>query len=172
MSKRQIDAILWRSYLEATSSALWELNNSQYYIELPKQEPDYSEFFGNSAAKAKDPQGNDLYTIQLAPFEGISPVGGYNLKIVKLRDGVERAGNLQVLEQRGESAYPLWQRDRGPEKKAQSMSLDERKKNFIVIVRDTSGLFHGRWIRDTDFDALPDRIKTLITSKTFGWSNL
>ena len=172
MSKRQLTALLWRSYLDATSSALWELSKSQYYIELPKLENDYFDFFGSSAIREKDERGNDLFTIRLAPFEGTAPVERYDLKLVKLRDGVERAGNWQVLNQRGENAYSLWQKNRGPEKTAQEMAANEKKKNFIVIAKDITGEFHGRWIRSSDFDVLPERVSTLLTSKEFGWSNL
>lgn len=170
MSKKQLDAILWRSYLTATSTALWGLSKSQYYFELPPG--DYVSFFGNQAASGQDPRGNTVLTIQLEPFEGAPPVVKYELKLTKLRDGVERAGYWQVLNQYGENAYPLWQKNRGPLKSYQDMKAAERERNFIVIVRDVDCRFHGRWIRGDDFLSLPAAIQSLLTANSFGWSAL
>lgn len=172
MSQKPIDAILWRSYLAATSSALWQLNTSQYYFELPRTEPDYIEFFGDSVMESQDYRGNKVFTINLEPFEGENMVARYELKCVKLREGVQRAGNWQVLDQNGELAYALWQKERGPLRPFQNMDEEERQKNFIVIARDVDGCFHGRWIRDDDFLSLPPRVKHLLETKAVGWSQI
>lgn len=172
MTKKQIDAILWRSYLAATSSTLWELSKSQYYIELSPAEPDYVEFFGGYTEKSQDPQGNEAFVIRLEPFQGESPVDGYDLKLVRLRDGTARAGKWQVLGQRGKTAYPLWQKNRGPLQPFQKMKPGERGRDFLIIVRDIAGAHHGRWLQGKDIDSLPAKIKKLLTSKNVGWSKL
>jgi hypothetical protein len=171
MSLKRINAILWRKYLAATSSALWKLSKSQYYFELAGTEPDYDQFFGDKATASQDERGNSLFTIQLEPFEGHPSVEAYELKFTKLRDVVERAGDWQV-HQSGENAYALWRASRGPLKSFQDMDEAERKLNFIVIVRDVDGRFHGRWIPGDEFHSLPVAIQNLLISKNVGWSNL
>ncbi len=170
MAIKVINAILWRSYLAATSSALWGLDNSQYYIELTGT--DFDPFFGVTSAQSTDERGNKAFTVKLEDFDGSNPTDPYDLKVIKLRDGVARAGNYQVLGQRESQAYPLWQSKRGPQKPYQEMDSEERSKNFMVVVRDSDGLFHARWIRPEDFAALPQSIQALLVSKSVGWSEV
>ena len=167
MAKKQINAILWRSYLVATSRALWRETSSQYYIDLPKS--DYETFFGSRAAQNTDTDGNLTYTITLKPFEGAPPVGEYDITFKKLRAGTGREGSWNINRQSLEQAYELWQPSRGPLKKFDDMSILEKDSNFLVIVRDIDGRFHGRWIQSSDFRQIPEGIRQIITSAKAGW---
>jgi len=170
MTKKRINAILWRSYLSATSAALWGTNKSQYYFALSKD--DYSGFFGNRATQSIDAQQNSVYTICLEPYEGMHPAGPYDLSIIKLRDDAARSGEWQMIDQSVERAYALWRKARGPVDKYENLPPAERSRNFIVIARDVDFRFHGRWIRGSDFATLPTAIQELLTKKSVGWSTL
>lgn len=170
MTKKQIDAVLWRSYLTSTSDALWGERTSQYYIDFPRA--DYENFFGPGAAKAVDKDGNETFTITLERYEGLPPAETYDVTFKKLRDGTERAGTWNMNGQFTEQAYDLWQRKRGALKTFANMDVNEKKRNYIVIVRDVDGLFHGRWIQASDFAALPEAIRQVLTESTAGWRKL
>lgn len=170
MALHQIDAILWRSFLTSTSDALWGTRKSQYYIDLPAG--DYETFFSDHATQGVDPQGNTTYSIWLEPFDGSLPVEKYQLTFKKLRQGVEREGSWNINDQSPQNAYPLWQKERGPASPYQQMADEERKRNFLVVARDKSGRFYGRWLRGDDFDSLPAEMRDLLKARSAGWSAL
>lgn len=170
MAKKEIKAILWRSYMAETSKALWRETTSQYYIDLPKS--DYENFFGAHAVVDTDREGNTTYTITLEPFDGVPAVGSYALTFKKLRPGSRRQDTWNINGQWLDRAYKLWQPNNGPLKKFSEMSTAERSSNFLIIARDVDGRFHGRWIRSPDFAVLPEGIKEIITSRKAGWTSL
>lgn len=170
MAKKQIDALLWRSYMTSTSDALWGQRTNQYYIDFPKS--DYEEFFGQYCVKEVDGDGNDVFSITLEPFEGKPSAGEYEVKFKKLRSGTERAGSWNMNGQFRDRAYDLWQQNRGPLKPYAAMDSDERANNYIVIFRDVDGRFHGRWIQAPDFALLPERLRRILLESKAGWSKL
>lgn len=170
MSKKQIDALLWRSYLTSTSDALWGERTNQYYVDLPRA--DYENFFGSDSAKGVDKDGNEIYTITLDSFEGTPSAGKYDLTFKKLRDGTERAGSWNMNGQFTDRAYDLWQHKRGPLQPFAKMDTEERKRNYMVIVRDLDKKFHGRWIQASDFSLLPVRLQHILAAATAGWKKL
>jgi hypothetical protein len=170
MSIKRIEAILWRSYLNATSTAIWGQSTSQYYFELPPS--DYENFLSNQAVESKDSKGNDLFALPLAPFEGTPSLPETTVNFRKLRPGVERANYWYVDRIYNDQAYPLWSKNRGPTQPFDALPNEERSKNFIVIVRDEEKMFHARWIRGADFHSLPSQIRELLASKGAGWSQL
>ncbi len=170
MANKQIDAVLWRTYLTSTSDALWGTNTSQYYIDLPKS--DYENFFGATCQKALDRDGNETFTITIEAFDGVPRVERSSLTFKKLRKGTAREGTWNINDQSPEKAYDLWRKMRGPLKTFSAMDIEERSLNYLVIVRDLDGGFHGRWIQATDFAALPEGIREILTKTTAGWKML
>jgi hypothetical protein len=172
MSRKQIDAILWRKYLTATSHAVWEVSTSQYYFELPADE--FKDFFNGNYRFSVDAEGNENFTISLEPFDGEPKVGSHNVTFARKRPGSAREGKWTVdsIRDGKAKAYDLWRRNRGPISRYESLSEAEREKNYIAIVRDVNGHFHGRWIRGTDFDALPVAVQDIISSALAGWRKL
>jgi hypothetical protein len=170
LPKKLIDAVLWRSYLTSTSAALWGESTSQYYIDLPKF--DYENFFGPSSAKGVDKEKNSVISVMLEPYEGIPAADRYELTFKKLREGTGRAGSWNMNGQHTNKAYPLWQQQRGPTKSFTQMGVEEKNKNFILILRDVDYKFHGRWIRETDFVLLPEVFQAILLSAPAGWRAL
>jgi hypothetical protein len=172
MSRKPIDAILWRKYLAATSHAVWGVNSSQYYFELPDR--GYEQFFGKNFTPFKDRDGNSAFRISLESFNGNPSAGPRDITFAKKRPGVHREGNWTVDSIRDGSgtAYDLWRKNRGPVDQYDNLPPDEKDKNYIVIVRDTDGLFHGRWVRGSDFDVLPIKIQNILSSENAGWRQL
>ncbi len=143
---------------------------NQYYIDLPKS--NYEQFFGTGAAKSFDDDQNEIFTITLQPFDGTPKEAAYSVTFKKLRAGTARAGSWNMNGQFGDKAYPLWQKGRGPTKSFSDMPKQEREKNYILILRDVDGQFHGRWVRDSDFDALPNTLQSLLKANNAGWKEL
>lgn len=170
LTKKIINALLWRSYLTSTSDALWGERSSQYYIDLPRS--DFENFFGQSVSKEVDKDKNEIFTITLEPFEGVPSAEKYDLTFKKLRAGTEREGTWNINDQFTDRAYDLWQQNRGPLKTFSSMDSEERKRNYIVIFRDLDGHFHGRWVQASDFVLLPDEVQQVMTKTTAGWRSL
>lgn len=170
MAQKQVNAILWRSYLTSTSDALWGERTNQYYIDLPKS--DYENFFGGRATKSADSDGNQIFTITLEPYDGEPPAETYSLTFKKLREGTGRAGSWNMNGQFKDGAYALWQMGRGPIKQFAKMNPDESKKNYILILRDLDGGFHGRWIQESDFMLLPQMLQNIIGQTSAGWKQI
>jgi len=172
MSLKQIDAILWRKYLTATSHAVWGVSSSQYYFELPDR--GYEEFFGSNCSNFTDSQGNDAFKITLESFDGDPSAAPREVTFAKKRPGAGREGKWTADSIRDGSgtAYELWRKKRGPIARYERLPSAEKGKNYIVIVRDVDGLFHGRWIRGSDFDALPTACQEAIASENAGWRKL
>lgn len=170
MALRKIEAILWRSYLAATSDALWGVGSSQYYIEIGIG--NYEDFFAGRAEESSDELGNPTFRIWLESFDGSNGVDRQPLTFKKKRPDKERGDKWTIEDQREDGAYALWRRGRGPLTRYQDMPPDEQAMTFLVIVRDVAKLFHGRWIRPDDFEALPDAIRDMLSTKGKGWSLL
>ena len=171
MSLKQIDAILWRKYLAATSHAIWEVSSSQYYFEMPDR--GYEEFFGGNCHSFTDKDGNKAFTISLQAFDGVPPSGNHDVTFTKKRDTAARVGwTVDSIRDGKSAAYDLWRRKRGPLDEYKRLLSPEKEKNYIVIVRDDGGEFHGRWIRGSDFDALPTAFQKLLLSDRAGWAKL
>ena len=172
MSRKQIDAILWRKYLSATSHAVWEVSSSQYYFELP--DADYQNFFDGNCPSFTDKDGNQAYTLTLEAFDGQQAVGPHNVTFAQKRPGAHRAGKWTVdsIRDGNGRAYELWRRNRGPIDQYLNLPVAEKEKNYILITRDIEGGFHGRWIRGSDFDVLPIKIQEKLKSANAGWSKL
>ena len=169
MTLLAIDAMLWRSYATSTSDALWGARKNQYYIELPPS--DYENFFVGYSGTS-DAQGNSAYEVRLEPYEGSQPAEPYLVKIKKLRASVHRAGTWNINGQHDSSVYTLWQKGRGPTDPYTSLPSKEKNKNFLVILRDENAKFHGRWIRYSDYLALPEKVRNILDSQKAGWSLL
>lgn len=172
MTLKQIDAILWRKYLAATSHAVWGVSSSQYYFELPDR--GYEKFFGTNCSRFKDKDGNDAFKITLESFNGAPSAGPRDVTFAKKRPGAHRAGKWTVdsIRDGTGTAYDLWRKNRGPIARYEQLPSAEKEKNYIVIARDIDGLFHGRWIRGSDFDALPPIVRDALASETAGWRRL
>ncbi len=172
MSQKQIDAILWRKYLTATSHAVWGVSSSQYYFELPDR--GYEQFLGTKCSQFKDNDGNQAYKITLESFEGVPSAAPRDVTFAKKRPGAHREGNWTVdsIRDGTGTAYDLWRKSRGPAARYEQLPPAEKEKNYIIIVRDIDGLFHGRWIRGSDFDALPTRVREALASENAGWRKL
>ncbi len=172
MARKKVDAILWRKYLAATSHAIWEVSNSQYYFELPVG--NFHEFFKGNCENYVDSEGNDSFAISLEPFDGELKLGPHKVTFVRKRPGSAREGKWTVdsIRDGKAKAYGLWRRERGPISRYESLPDTEKEKNYIVIARDIDGRFHGRWIRGTDFDALPVAVQNTLSSALAGWRTL
>jgi hypothetical protein len=166
MANIQIEAILWRKYKSATSTALFGLSASQYYIELPSTGGDYLGFVGEAGATFTDPQGNTSVKFSIAELdEGVC--GEYEMTITLLAPDKARAGNSRIENQSPSNAYPLWQKERGP-LAPYDHAIDEPSPQYAIVVRDVEKRFHARWLRNEDFLALPLRIQEIIQAKDFG----
>jgi hypothetical protein len=170
MALKQIDAILWRRYLAATSTALFGRSASQYYIELPPAPDDYLEFLNGAGSRFKDPQGNACAKFMLAELDGPDPQK-YEMTFKILAPGKAREGYVNINDQSPKKGYPLWLPPRGPLKVFEP-TVDAYAPQYAVIVRDVHNAFHARWIRHEDFVALPDKIKEILRGKDAGWSLL
>ena len=170
MTKKYIDAVLWRRYATSTSDCLWGSRLNQYYIEL--RPDDYARFFGNSARQAKDQDGNETYSITLEAFDGVPQVASTDITFTLLRAGLQRARKWRINGQHKDQAYALWRRRHGPQKEFAEMDPVEKATNLLVIVRDVGGCFHGRWIRSEDFEKLPLLFQTIFREKSSGWREL
>lgn len=172
MSRKQIDAILWRKYLTATSHAVWGISSSQYYFELPDR--GYDQFFGRNCISSTDSDGNRTFKITLESFDGDPSSGPREVTFAQKRPGVHREGSWTVdsIRDGSGSAYDLWRKNRGPTAEYEKLPAAEKDTNYIVVVRDTDGRFHGRWIRGTDFDALPSAVRDILSSENAGWRRM
>lgn len=173
MSRKQIDAILWRQYLAATSHAVWKVSTSQYYFELPDRR--YQDFFGGNCRSFTDKDANEAFTIRLEALDGAEPVAEHEVTFTKKRASASRDGKWtadSIRDGKTVRAYDLWREKRGPLKRYEHLDPDEKEKNYIVVARDIDGRFHGRWIRGADFDALPISIQKILMSGTAGWRKL
>lgn len=173
MTLKQIDAILWRSYLKEASKAIWGDSNSQYYFEVAGS--DLTDFFGSNFEHYKK-DGNDSFVINLEEFEGADPAEKHKIHLTLKADTKARKGmwvvNNAIRDGSNWRAYDLWRQGRGPIARYDELTSDEKSKNYIVIARDVDGGFHGRWIRGSDFDALPMTIQEALKSKGAGWREL
>lgn len=172
MSQKQIDAILWRKYLSATSHAIWEVSASQYYFELPDR--GYEDFFDGHCQNFIDKDGNNAFKMTLEKFDGAPAVDSHEVTFAQKRPGAHREGKWTVDSIRDGSAraYDLWRKVRGPVDEFNNLSVTEKEKNYILIARDIEGGFHGRWLRGSDFDAMPSEIQKILTSENAGWRKL
>lgn len=171
MATIPIKAILWRKYLSATSHAVWAVSSSQYYFELTGT---YEGFFDGAARAYEDKDKNQAFAVTLEPFDGTPACGPHEVIFTKKRANAAREGRWTVdsIRDGAKKAYDLWRRERGPLMQYVDLPEPEKERNFIVIVRDVDRRFHGRWIRGTDFDALPRAIQDLLLSGNCGWRDL
>jgi hypothetical protein len=134
----------------------------------------YQEFIGNNCTQFIDKDGNQAFKIVLQGFEGEDSANPHEVIIAQKRSGVHREGTWTVDSIRDGSgaAYDLWRKNRGPIARYNDLPPGEKDKNYIVIIRDTDGCFHGRWVRGSDFDALPNRVQEALKSENAGWRQL
>ena len=170
MSLKQINAILWRSYLTSTSDALFGIKKSQYYIEMPVGGGDYLQFINGAGKTFVDDNGNNCVTFPVVEVEGgICEQREMTFKV--LREDAARAGNMNIEDQSPANAYPLWSAGRGP-LAVYEKAINDAAPQYAVIFRDVDNCFHARWIRHEDFQSLPENVTKLLQTKPAGWESL
>jgi hypothetical protein len=161
---KQVDAFLWRRCNKATIDSLVGDSAGQYHITLSTGK--FEGFFqGLTRENTTDRDGYD-FIVPFESFTGKDPVAQQNLTIRYMGPKSARK-DWNIPSQRPQSAYELWRLGR-----AFSSRSDVGDKDFIVIARDVDNGFHGRWIKSTDFEHLPDDMKRAMSESDVGWKKL
>lgn len=163
MSKRRISAILWRRVNKATVDTLTGHSDGQYDIRLA-QPVGMTEFFSGVPRQDETKLGGYDLHVPIESYEGANPVPGQVIRIHYMGDRSKRR-DWNIPSQRPETAYPLWRRGRGLPAKA---TQPPAPSHYIVIVRDTEGKFHARWLTDEGVQHLPEDMKRVVQTNEIG----
>tara|TARA_B110000196_G_scaffold164928_1_gene141837 strand:- start:6522 stop:8192 length:1671 start_codon:yes stop_codon:yes gene_type:complete len=159
MSTNKITAILWKKVMEATADTLRGVSKGQYHIELGKGD-DITDFFDGCNKIPSQNNGGFEIVLPIHSVGGTSPVESTSVSIKFLGENSSRKTWI-ISSQRPETAYSLWQ-----EGSAFPNGIGD--DNYIVLVKDSLGFYHARWIDDVDFKALPSDVSSRMQSKNFG----
>ncbi len=161
---KPINAIFWRKCHQATLDTLEGVSTGQYHIAL--QTHDFSGFFQGVQKKNNTDLGGYELDVPIESFSGQGPVDALTLTF-KFMGQKSARKDWNIPAQRPDTAYPLWRKGRGYVSAGAAIQND-----YIIIARDTDGKFHARWIRGTDVSALPDKLRTMISTAEAGWGEV
>jgi hypothetical protein len=156
-----LKALLWRRVNNATFQTLNDLSPGQYDIRLTKN-PDIAKFFSDLPTHAPTSLGGYTIDVSLEPFDGPDPVPATTLQVRFMGEDSERA-DWYIRSQRRETAYPLWRPTRGV-----PSTFNASRRDFVVLLRDTAGNFHARFIHEESFAKLPNDVQSALLGKQLG----
>jgi hypothetical protein len=160
VAKRRVAAVLWRNGNKATIDTLLDRSQGQYDIRLGSGAPLEDLFSGLKRFEGTD-HGGYTVKIPVAGFDGATPVPEQTLDVRFMGPKSERK-DWYVRAQRASTAYPLWRSPRA------FTPANERAGDLALLVKDTSGAFHARWIRSGDRASLPSALRTATQNKETG----
>jgi len=166
MGKKRISAILWRRVNKATVDTLAGQSRGQYDIRLAHP-AGISEFFSGAPRQDETRLGGYTLHVLIESYEGADPVPSQSIRVHYMGDRSERR-DWNIPSQRPETAYPLWRRGRGLPTRATKPPVPS---HYVVIVRDTEGKFHARWLTDEGVQHLPEDIKRVVQTNEIGVYN-
>jgi hypothetical protein len=156
----RVASLLWRRWNQATFDTLHGRSRGQYDIRLNTGVEGF--FDGLEWTNQTELGGFDL-SLNIAAYEGPSPVPDQMLVVRFMGEQSERR-DWYIRAQRPGSAYPLWRPGRGVPGDFEA-SLEE----FLVLIRDTRGCFHARWLHHGALAALSEDLASEIRSVDVGW---
>jgi hypothetical protein len=163
MAKKLVSAILWRRVNKATVDTLRGQSRGQYDIRLA-QPAGISDFFSGVPRQDKTGLGGYTLHIPIEGYEGANPVPSQSIRVRYMGDRSERR-DWNIPSQRPETAYPLWRRGRGLPAGA---TKPPAPAHYVIIVRDTEGKFHARWLTNEGFQHLPEDMKRAAQANEVG----
>ena len=158
MALRSVAGLLWRRLLAANFDSLGGVSRGQYDIRLGR-DPDVEKFFEGLPQRSPTSLGGYELLVPIEAFDGPNPVPATELRIRFMGPRSERK-DWNIPSQRPETAYPLWRLTRA--------TRNRRAENYVVLVRDSNGHFHARWLDSSGLAALPQRVRNLVKSEDFG----
>lgn len=151
-----VHSILWRNYNQATIDTLTGKSAGQYDIRLGAKNG-FKDFF--AGLKQENPTDLGGYDINLKMEEVRDSSSniickGRDLTVRFMGENSKRK-DWNIPSQRPETAYPMWvQEGRFPGVKDEG--------SYVIIIRTTSGKFHGRILLSDEINALPELVKSEI----------
>ncbi len=159
MPNKIITSVLWKRVMDATVDTLKGQSRGQYHIELG-QGDDVENFFEGCDKQPVGSKGGFNIVLPIHGTGGESPVDETTIPIDYAGDESARK-TWRISKQRPETAYPLWREER-------AFPNGVGKRDYIILARDASGAFHARWVNTTDFNRLPEAIRSEMIAKDFG----
>lgn len=162
--KYAVESVL---YAEATDSNLKSLrheSNGQYDFRYGTK-PEFGEFFKGVAASTTTPLGGFDLSVPIASFDGENPVPAAAMVVRNMGPKAARGPDVYVRAVQPGSGYALWT---APRAFSTAVSRDDLLEDVALIIRDTSGQYHARWIRNKDRAALPPSLNSAIRSNKKG----
>lgn len=159
---QKLDAVLWRRWNEATYDTLHGNSRGQYDIRLNKQD-DLGDFFGGIPRTNPTAHGGFDIVVPIEPITGRTPVDASSITIRYMGPRSERK-DWYIRSQRPATAYPAWRPGVGV-----PFEFDSELNEYLLVMRDTDGKYHGRWIHHDDVGKLPRPVVLAIGSKDVGW---
>lgn len=138
--------LLWRKVLNATIDTLRGRSSGQYDIRLARPEG-IEEFFAGLPRTYTDLGGYNIQ-VPIAATTAPVPTAATSLTVAFIGPESERR-DWRIPSQRPETAYPLWRLGVGLRHDTESGT------DFIVMVRDSHGIFHARWLAGDRLELLP-----------------
>lgn len=151
-----VHSILWRNYNQATIDTLTGKSAGQYDIRLGAK-AGFKDFFAGLKQENPTELGGYDINIKMEEVKDFSSNVICEEKELTVRFMGENSKrkDWNIPSQRPETAYPIWLQDgRFPGK------TDEG--SYVLIIRTTSGKFHGRILLSDEIDSLPELVKSEI----------
>jgi 5-methylcytosine-specific restriction protein B len=161
----RVNALLWRICNGATFDSLHGRSKGQYDIRL-STDPRIATFFDGLPHDEPTELGGYTLHVPIAAFTGPGAVPAMTLDVRYMGQTSQRK-DWNIPAQRPETAYPLWRPGRGiPDTVAASAG------DYVLLVRDTFGSFHARWLRGANLPLLPPRVREAILAEGVGVQTL
>jgi len=159
--KKRVAAVLWRRANKASLDSLTGRSVGQYDVRLGT-DPRIEEFFSGLERKELTDLGGYTIDVPVESFDGQGPVARETLGVRFMGPKSQRK-DWYIRAQRPTSAYPLWRPGR-----AFREPTEDADQDYMMLVRDTDGGFHARWVRSSNLEKVPPAIAQAMRSEELG----
>lgn len=165
--KMVLRQILWRRVAGSDCSTVKSLigeSRGQYDIRLSRE--DFTNFFYDLPKMNETDQGGFEVRVPLCAIDCEPRIDEDEIIVRFMGEGSARK-DWYIKSQRPDSAYHAWREGHGFETRG-----DVGNSDYLIILKDITGCFHARWIRTSELDFLPRRVREIMAERDVGWSEL
>jgi 5-methylcytosine-specific restriction protein B len=162
-----LEKILWRRVDGSDSATIKSLigeSRGQYDIRLTSY--DFIGFFLNLSKEDETQLGGFDIRVPICAIDCEPRINETEI-VVRFMGPDSSRKDWYIRSQRPESAYFAWREGHGFEARD-----DVGNSDYLIILKDIAGGFHARWIRTSELNLLPQRVREIIAQRDVGWSEL
>jgi len=162
-----LEKVLWRRVAGSGSATIKTLigeSGGQYDIRLTTC--NFLGFFSDLSKDNETDKGGFDIKVPICAIDCEPRINETEIVVRFMGPGSARK-DWNIPSQRPESAYPAWREGHGFETRE-----DVGNSDYLIIIKDTTGCFHARWVRTSELNFLPQRVRDIIAERDAGWSKL